>query len=188
MDNLTKNGNTRISNDILWTMITYLPGKDIPNKSLSYYTDEFGEISKNRITRICEEKFGAKKIHDGNQRLLEFNRKDLERFKDNYSPIDKIEIIGQYNTNSSNTFNSFWKGVERNERINNKTNSNNLTKNIDNTCQDNGKSSTNSEINTHPISSKDQSNEFFSPQMLEPLKVLGSGKRSTQDETNSSVF
>ena len=68
------------------------------------------------VTRICEDKFGAHKGHDGEKRSLVFNKTTLQKLKGNYSSVKGIEILDSSSnpTNTSNTFNTFWKGVEGN--------------------------------------------------------------------------
>jgi hypothetical protein len=86
---LVKTENTVISNEDIWNLICSLPGSQNDHKPQSYQTDEFGMISKTMITRICEDKFGAHKEHDGERRSLVFNKTVIEKLKDNYSPIKK---------------------------------------------------------------------------------------------------
>ncbi len=111
---LTNSGNLEISNETLWNLILSLPGSTVLNKPQSYHTEEFGTISKGIVTKICEDKFGATRSHDGQKRYLVFNKKTIENLKDNYSLSRNIVILGNAtsNTNTANTFNTFWKGVE----------------------------------------------------------------------------
>lgn len=104
-----------ISNELLWDEIKkQIPGKEIPDKPQSYYTEEYGMISKNKITSICEDKFDAKKDHDGQKRILLFNQKTLYKLSVNYARlVDKIEIINDVETNTFNTFNTFWDHIEK---------------------------------------------------------------------------
>lgn len=102
----------QVSNEDIWTIIWDLPGNPIPNRPQSYQTNEFGSLSKTIVTKICEDKFGAKKVHDGKQRLLKFDKEVLKRLTDNYSPSKQIEIIRKQDTNSFNAFNAFWKNVD----------------------------------------------------------------------------
>ncbi len=112
---LTNSGNLEISNETLWNFVLSLPGSTVLNKPQSYYTEEFGTISKGIVTKICEDKFGATRSHDGQKRYLVFDKKTIENLKDNYSSSRNIVILGDAtsNTNTANTFNTFWKGVER---------------------------------------------------------------------------
>jgi hypothetical protein len=102
-----------ITNEKLWVeILEKIPGKPIPNKPQSYDSEEFGPISKTKISSTCEDKFDAKKSHDGQQRILRFNKETLTKLSINYSLFDKIEILKDANT--SNTFNTFWEYVEDN--------------------------------------------------------------------------
>lgn len=102
-----------IPNEKLWEeILKQISGKPIPNKPQSYDSEEFGTISKTKISSICEDKFGAKKGHDGQQRILKFNKEILTKLSVNYSTFDKIEILND--TNTSNTFNTFWEYVQDN--------------------------------------------------------------------------
>lgn len=112
---LTNSGNLSISNEMLWNFICTLPGSTVLSKPQSYNTEEFGIVSKGLITKICEDKFGAKRDHDGQKRCLVFNNKTIENLRDNYSPTKEIVFSNSISsTNTTNTFNSFWKGIERN--------------------------------------------------------------------------
>jgi hypothetical protein len=59
----------------------------------------------------------------------------LERLKDNYSAIDKIEIIYQNNSsqfsdiNTFNTFNTFWNSIEKTRVGEKRSRSNNSNEN-----------------------------------------------------------
>jgi hypothetical protein len=67
---LVKNCNTVIPNDELWNNILSLPGDTINNKPHSYHTDDFGIITRTKITNTYEDKFGDVKGHDGYQRSI----------------------------------------------------------------------------------------------------------------------
>lgn len=114
---LVNEKNTIISNDELWSIICSLPGGSVNNKPHSYYTEDFGIISRARVTKTCEDKFGSVKGHDGQKRYLVFNKTIIQKLKTNYSPIEEIKIIANSTTNTSNTFNTFWKGVESHKDI-----------------------------------------------------------------------
>lgn len=172
VSDLAKSSNGyKVPNEELWAIMCTLPGSPIPNKPQCYQTEEFGILSKNRITRICEDKFGAKRIHDGKQRALMFDRNILTRFEDNYSPIKRIEINQKHGSNSFNSFNSFWKQVEnqsdiqrKNQRI--KTGQ----KPIDEECKE-----------EKPLETSTSRSDIFqvqnsrdSDKVLEPLKMLNS--------------
>ena len=63
---------------------------------------------------------------NGHKRSLVFNKINIQKIKTNYSPIEEIKII--YNT-TINTFNTFWKGILRNDNYLGKLKSNIITKN-----------------------------------------------------------
>lgn len=92
ISDLVKDENTAISNEYLWSMICSIPGSPNQNNPYSYQTDDFGTISKTMITRICEDKFGAQKGHDGQKRSLVFNKTVIKNLKDNYSPAKKLKF------------------------------------------------------------------------------------------------
>jgi hypothetical protein len=102
-----------LPNEKLWDEIQkQILGKPIPNKPQCYDSEEFGIISNTKISSTCEDKLGAKKGHDGQQRILRFNKEVLTKLSLNYSTFDKIEILND--SNISNTFNTFWEYVEDN--------------------------------------------------------------------------
>jgi hypothetical protein len=146
-----------------------LPGSVIPNKPQCYQTEEFGIISKNRITRICEDKFGAKRIHDGKQRALMFDKNILTRFEDNYSPIKRIEIIQKNGSNTSNTFNSFWRQIENQSDIQTQRQ---RMKTDRIPIDDEAKGEKSLESFTFSSNIFQEKNNQGSDKVLEPLKVL----------------
>ena len=89
-------------------LVCCLPGSPNPKNPQSYQTDDFGNVSKARITKICQDKFGAVKGHNGHKRSLVFNKNTIEKLKVNYSPIEEIKILdNNVSTNTFNTFNTF---------------------------------------------------------------------------------
>lgn len=114
---LTKNGNYAIPNEILWNMVLQLAGDKIPFKPHSYQTDEFGLVSKYQVTKTCEDKFGAHRGHNGEQRTLIFNSNTLRKLESNYSSLQEIKIFSATRTNIFNTFNTFWNTIENNGNI-----------------------------------------------------------------------
>jgi hypothetical protein len=174
----------KVPNEDLWTVMCTLPGSAIPNKPQCYQTEEFGILSKNRITRICEDKFGAKRIHDGKQRALMFDRNILTRFEENYSPIHRIEIIKKQGSDSFNSFNSFWKHIEnqidiQTKRLRIKTNQMSI--------DDDGKREKSLESFTFSSSIFQEKNSKDSDKVLEPLKVLNSD-RSNDERISKSDY
>jgi hypothetical protein len=111
-----------VSNESLWGKICSLPGDYIPNKPQSYQTDEYGTVSKTQVTRICEDKFGGIRGHDGKERTLTFNRDSIKRLEGNYSQVEGIKILDRDNAaNTINTFNTFWNSRERDGAVKDKT-------------------------------------------------------------------
>jgi len=165
------NGN-QVSNEDMWTIICDLPGNPIPNRPQSYQTDEFGILSKTIVTKICEDKFGAKKVHDGKQRLLKFDTEVLKRLTDNYSPSKQIEIMRRQDTNSCNAFNAFWKSVDEINSEKRKRSNNDSTKikQLPNKDQENNEI----EVQLTPanIIPVQEEQDAFSNKVLKPLKVL----------------
>jgi hypothetical protein len=163
-----------IPNEKLWEeILKQIPGTSLPNKPQSYDSEEFGPISKTKISSICEDKFGAKKGHDGQQRILRFNKEVLSKLSINYSSFEKIEILND--TNTSNTFNTFWECVEDTSNdyayINKPKNIEIYQKpslDIQNSLSNNKKE----ENQNSSIDSID------SKKVLEPLEVLGSNDDS----------
>jgi len=88
VSDLVKEEKTVVSNEVLWSIIRSLPGSDVPNRPLSYNTEDFGIISMARVTQICKDKFGAERRHDGQQRSLVFDKNTIQKLKTNYSPIE----------------------------------------------------------------------------------------------------
>jgi hypothetical protein len=108
----------------------YLRGNSIPNKYPCYQIGEFEIISIIRITQICQDKFGAVKVHDGHTLCLVFNKNIIEKLKVNYSQIRIIKILDNTLSVITNTFNTFWKDMERNDTFKNNFNVTELTKSI----------------------------------------------------------
>ena len=116
VSNLIRNGELMISNETLWKIIQTLPGNALQNKPHSFISDEFGLISKTSIAKICEDKFLARKNHNGRQRFLVFKKDVIEKLAGNYSEVKGIVIRNKLkNPNTVNTFTSFWNGIESND-------------------------------------------------------------------------
>lgn len=178
-----------LPNETLWNVVSSLQGSTIPGKPHSYQTDEFGTVSKTQITKICEDKFGAKKGHDGKQRCLIFNKVILERLKDNYSPIGKVEIIYQNNssqfseTNALNTFNTFWTFIDKNTALVKRSEPKNLNQNADLSSKNQENSPY---FNDDPQKDKDLTilyDHTSYEKVLKPLKVLKQEKSSLFNES-----
>lgn len=169
---LTKNRTHSIPNETLWNMILQLPGVTVPYKPHSYQTDEFGIVSKYQVTRICEDKFGAHRGHDGRQRTLVFNPNTLRNLESNYSPIKEIKILSNIQTNTSNTFNTFWKGIEGGNPFGNKFKPSLLARKIKNPDNNQGISLESSKNKTGPSLQPERRDQTSPPNVLDMLKVL----------------
>ena len=178
ISDLVKNDNTIISNELLWGIICSLPGSSIPYKPQSYQTDEFGSVSKTRVTRICEDKFGATNRHDGERRSLVFNKAILQKLKGNYSSVKEIEILdGNDLTNTSNTFNTFWKCIEGNGIHDTALKGNELTNYGQKTTEDEGNSEFIDESNNNSMMDIKENEGAHPAKVLEVLEVLENEKQ-----------
>jgi hypothetical protein len=61
--------------------------------SQRYQTEEFGEITKTKVSQTCMDRFGASRCKIDKVRGLEFNREKLEKIGKNYEKIKTIDII-----------------------------------------------------------------------------------------------
>ena len=77
---VSKHGET-LYNDQIWNELKIkYPNGEIKEKPYSWYIEGYGSISKSRITKICETKFGAKQYRDRVKgRGLIFNQKKLNK-------------------------------------------------------------------------------------------------------------
>lgn len=166
---LTKNGKMTISNELIWNMILQLPGDTIPYKPHSYQTDEFGTVSKYQVTRICEDKFGARRSHDGEKRNLLFNPHNLAKLESNYSKLKEIKIVSNLQTNTTNTFNTFWNTVENKNNLNMKK-QRTKTDEVSMINEDGGKSYL--EISNSNLAISDENNSQDTNKVLDVLSVL----------------
>lgn len=174
---IIKSGNFTIPNDLLWEMIIQLPGDSVPNNPHSYQTEDFGKVSKTQITKIYTSNFEAKKSHDGRKRSLIFNPNTIAKLESNYSPSKKIEIYTKIQTNTFNTFNTFWKRIEGNDPFSIKNNRRNLKKpiqNIANNVKDSVKVSENEDQDPFQI---DYPHDKKPTKVLDVLKVLEYNKK-----------
>lgn len=70
-----------------------LPGEFIPNKKLSYDTEEFGVISQKQIGEICKDVFGATKSkRHGTSNKLVFDPKKIERLGKIYDLSLEVKV------------------------------------------------------------------------------------------------
>ena len=178
----------RISNEEIWEVVCTLPGNTIPTRPQCYQTDEFGTLSKTIISRICEDKFGAKREHDGKHRVLAFDKGELKRLAQNYSPIKQIEIIHMHGYNRNNTFNTFWNNVDNKIQSGSDASKQQTSKTAEiggNSEEANASNLENS--NSTDISSCENSN-CSSDKVLKPLKVLTSDQVNNEKSRGSDYF
>jgi hypothetical protein len=93
--NLVSENSETLYNDQIWNELKKeYPNGEIEDKKYSWYLEGYGSISKQKITDICETKFGAKQCRDRDKgRGLVFNQNTLNKLSVNYSIIDGIKII-----------------------------------------------------------------------------------------------
>jgi hypothetical protein len=72
-----------------------LKGEAIPNKPLSYDTEQFGIVSQRQITAILIEQFGAKKTKTRDSIILTFNEDRLKGLTRKYKPakVDDVDDV-----------------------------------------------------------------------------------------------
>lgn len=80
-----------------------------------------------------------------------FDKKTVNRLSDNYTPIKKIEILNCKSTNTSNTFNTFWKCIKKNGIHNCSLQSDELTNSEQKSKEYEGNSENTSGINGNSI-------------------------------------
>jgi hypothetical protein len=188
---LIRDEHTPILNEMLWELVLCLPGSPNPKNPQSYQTEEFGIVSKARITKICQDKFGAIKGHDGHKRSLVFSKNVIEKLKDNYSQINEITILGNNSTtNTPNTFNTFWKGVGRNDTFKNNFNVIEATKSglESDEYEENSESSADNSSNS-PIQIMEVKDEYPTKvlKVLENQERLEYGKEQLKDGIDQVV-
>ncbi len=107
IDLVNQYGST-IYNDQIWEKVNEkIPGAEIAGKPYSYFSQEYGTISKTKITNICENKLQGKQYKDKeNGRGFIFNQKTLNKLSTNYSIIEGIKIIKQAEEDSISKKNS----------------------------------------------------------------------------------
>ena len=94
IDLVSDNGNT-LYNEQIWQKVKEkFNGNEIDGKPYSYFSEDYGPISKTKITNICETKLGGKQHkHKEHGRGLIFNPDTLKKLSNNYSLIEGIKII-----------------------------------------------------------------------------------------------
>ena len=91
---MSKHGETLYNEKIWEELKKQYPNGKIEDKPYSWFIEGYGSVSKQKISDICETKFGAKQHKDKeNGRGLIFNKETLNKLTANYSIIDKIKII-----------------------------------------------------------------------------------------------
>lgn len=99
---LTREFGLVIRNETFWERVKEsIEGEEITNRKLSYNTVDHGILSFRKVNAILEEKFGAKKGHDGKDRVIRFSSENLERLRLVYE-WPKIESLLPNDSNSSN--------------------------------------------------------------------------------------
>lgn len=118
-DLIKRRGNSYVlDSKTIWEFITdpdVLPGEPIPNKSMSYYSTEFGAISQKEIIGIYESVFGAKKPkrHGSSSKLI-FDENKLKRLGRIYELSLDIKVT-ESNSNSNSNSNANTKAQQQNE-------------------------------------------------------------------------
>jgi hypothetical protein len=86
-----------------------LQGEDIPGKSLSYETPEFGTLSEREVTLTLEHIFGAKTKKVNGIRMLSFDISKLQRLSRVYDLAIEIKVLRQGENSGSDR--SDWTDV-----------------------------------------------------------------------------
>jgi hypothetical protein len=124
---LIRNNGPSLTNEVIWNKVKEeLECEEIPDKRFSCYCEEFGLLSKTRIALICKEKFHAKKDRKSKERGLIFDKETLERVSDNYSVIEKLEILDNDTNDTYDSCDTFTEDTDQ-------YNDNNPTKDASNT-------------------------------------------------------
>ena len=158
IDLVAKHG-TILYNDQIWEAIKKkFPGTEIADKPYSYFSQEYGTISKSKIKSLCESKFDAKEHKDEKRgRGLIFNQGTLNKLTANYSIIEGIKIIKEDPTKSKHdtpdTPDTYTMYTEENSKNNSPAES---SKTLEPTSNDEGKTreNDNPELKTDNYSDK----------------------------------
>ena len=101
IDLVAKHGTILYNNQIWEEIKKKFPGTEIADKPYSYFSQEYGTISKSKIRSIFISKFDAKEHKDERRgRGLIFNQGTLNKLTANYSIIEGIKIIKEDPTKS----------------------------------------------------------------------------------------
>jgi hypothetical protein len=124
--NLVSEHGETLYNDQIWDELKKeYPNGEIKEKPYSWYMEGYGSVSKNSITKTCENKFGAKQCRDPKEgRGLKFKQDKLTKAAINYSLIEGIKIIREpYDTYDTYDTSTEYPDKESNDGV---------TKNVDN--------------------------------------------------------
>jgi hypothetical protein len=78
------------NSDIEAAVRTELKAKDIPGKPQTWDTEDYGPLSKNKITSTVKDRFGGNTDKVNGLRAVRLSKKRLERLGKNYSNINGI--------------------------------------------------------------------------------------------------
>ena len=94
IDLVSEHGNI-LYNEQIWKKVKEkFIGNEIDDKPYSYFSEDYGLISKKMVTNICETKLGGKQYRNKeNGRGLIFYPNSLNKLSNNYSLIEGIKII-----------------------------------------------------------------------------------------------
>jgi hypothetical protein len=86
---------------LIWDyIVSNLEATEIPGRSLSCETSEFGVISQKEVTQTLEHVFGAKNRKTGGTKHLVFNTAKLERLGKVYDLSVQVEVLTEDETGS----------------------------------------------------------------------------------------
>ena len=125
-------GGTILYNNEIWQKVKQeFQGSEVEDKPYSYYGEDYGLISKTKITNICETKFKAKPHKDpDNGRGLIFNPDTLNKLATNYSIIEGIRIIDkkkEVSHDTYDTYDTYTDNTDKNSEDDITNNANNMT-------------------------------------------------------------
>ena len=94
MDLIKTENTAELKSTMIWNKVTsLLPGKDLPNKPLSYDCSEFGTISQKRIVETLIQVFGAKQSNNRREeRRLIFDVHKLQRLGQIYDLSVEVKV------------------------------------------------------------------------------------------------
>ena len=175
IDLVAKHG-TILYNDQIWEEIKKkFPGTEIADKPYSYFSQEYGTISKSKVKSICESKFDAKEHKDEKRgRGLIFNQETLNKLTANYSIIEGIKIIKEDPTKSKHdtpdTPDTYTKDIKPNSENNSPEDS---SKTLEPTINDDGKTQENNSFELKTGTYSDKKCDRSSPEVSGVSGVSG---------------